>query len=68
MLLTHLTKASEHEAGRIALTSSRSRREIATDLGIGISTLPHWLNRRRELELDYSPEVRHQDRVEAGTA
>jgi transposase len=61
MLLTHLTKASEHGAGRIALTSSRSRHEIAADFGIGISTLRHWLNRHRELELDYHSKVRHED-------
>lgn len=32
------------EAVRLALTSGRTRREIAEDLGIGLSTLTRWLS------------------------
>jgi transposase len=33
---------------RLALTSGRTRREIAEDLGIGLSTLTRWLVQERE--------------------
>ena len=33
---------------RLALTSGRTRREIAEDLGIGLSTLTRWLSRERD--------------------
>ena len=36
------------EAVRLALTSGRTRREIAEDLGIGLSTLTRWLSRERD--------------------
>src|SRR3954468_14334696 len=49
------------EAVRLALTSGRSRREVAADLGIGLSTLRHWLDRRREREIDDPPEDRRED-------
>jgi transposase len=32
---------------RLALTSGRTRREIAEDLGIGLSTLTRWLGQER---------------------
>ena len=32
------------EAVRLAQTSGRSRREVAEDLGVGLSTLRHWLD------------------------
>jgi len=46
---------------RLALTSGRSRRAIAADLGAGLSTLRHWLDRRREREIDDPPEERQED-------
>ncbi|MBC6718869.1 transposase, partial [Aurantimonas sp. DM33-3] len=33
---------------RLALTSGRTRREIAEDLGIGLSTLTRWLSHERD--------------------
>lgn len=36
------------EAVRLALTSGRRRREIAEDLGIGLSTLTRWLSQERD--------------------
>ena len=33
---------------RLALTSGRTRREIAEDLGIDLSTLTRWLGRERD--------------------
>jgi transposase len=39
------------EAVRLAQTSGRSRREVAADLGIGLSTLRNWIDRcDREME------------------
>jgi transposase len=58
---TRFTKEFRDEAVRLALTSGRSRREIAADLGIGLSTLRHWLDGRRERELDDPPEERQED-------
>src|ERR1700712_5878611 len=36
------------EAVRLAETSGRSRRQVAEDLGIGLSTLRHWMDRHRD--------------------
>jgi transposase len=36
------------EAVRLALTSGRTHREIAEDLGIGLSTLTRWLGHGRD--------------------
>ncbi|EIM30994.1 transposase [Microvirga lotononidis] len=58
---TRFTKEFRDEAVRLALTSGRSRREIAADLGIGLSTLRHWLDRRRERAIDDPPEERQED-------
>jgi transposase len=55
------TQESEDEAVRRAQTSGRSRREIATDLGIGLSTLRHWIDRRREREIERPPEDGPED-------
>lgn len=38
----------EDEAVRLAVTSGRTQREIAGDLGIGLSTLVRWLSRSRD--------------------
>ena len=40
------------EAVRLAETSGRSRRQVAEDLGIGLSTLRHWMDRRRDQRQD----------------
>ena len=49
---TRFTKEFQDEAVRLALTSGRSRREIGTDLRVGLATLRHWIDRRREHEID----------------
>ena len=36
------------DAVRLALTSGRTQREIAGDLGIGLSTLVRWIGRNRD--------------------
>ena len=36
------------EAVRLVLSSGRTRREIAEDLGIGLSTLTRWLREERD--------------------
>ncbi|APT30068.1 transposase [Methylobacterium phyllosphaerae] len=40
------------EAVRLAQTSGRSRREVAADLGVGLSTLRNWIDGRREREME----------------
>jgi len=42
------TKEFEREAVRLAETSGRTRKEVAEDLGIGLSTLTRWLSRNRD--------------------
>src|SRR5215218_8031111 len=42
------TKEFEEEAVRLAQTSGRTQREIAGDLGVGLSTLVRWIGRSRE--------------------
>src|SRR5258708_30797863 len=42
------TKEFEEEAVRLVQTSGRTQREIAGDLGIGLSTLVRWIGRRRD--------------------
>src|SRR3954471_3875553 len=42
------TKEFEEEAVRLAQTSGRTQREIAGDLGIGLSTLVQWVGRSRD--------------------
>ena len=42
------TKEFEEEAVRLAQTSGRTQREIAGNLGIGLSTLVRWLGRSRD--------------------
>lgn len=43
-----LTPEFRREAVRLALTSGRTRREIAEDLVIGLSTLTRWLREDRD--------------------
>jgi transposase len=56
-----LTKEFEAEAVRLVETSGRTQREIAGDLGIGLSTLRRWLDRRRERDLEAPPPERQED-------
>ena len=43
------------------LRPAAGRGEVAEDLGIGLSTLRHWIDRRRESEIDDPPEKRQED-------
>jgi transposase len=57
----HFTEDFQDEAVRLAESSGRSRREIAQDLGIGLSTLRHWIDRRRERRIEQPPRGREED-------
>jgi transposase len=57
---TRFTKDFQDEAVRLALTSGRSQRAIAAELGIGLSTLRHWIDRRLERGLEDPPEERQE--------
>ena len=46
------TKEFEEEAVRLVRTSGRSKREIAADLDVGVSTLTRWLARSRDRQMD----------------
>ena len=54
-------KEFEAEAVRLVETSGRTQREIAEDLGIGLSTLRRWLDKRRERDLEARPAERQAD-------
>ena len=41
-------KEFEEEAVRLVRTSGRTQREVADDLGIGLSTLVRWIGRHRD--------------------
>ena len=51
------------EAVRLVRTSGRSRREIAADLGVGLSTLRSWIDQQRDREMDEPPADRQEDVV-----
>ena len=40
-----------HDAVRIALTSGLTRREVADDLGVGMSTLHKWTTAHRDTDV-----------------
>ena len=44
------------EAVRIAQTSGLTRKQIASDLGIGFSTLSHWVQSMKQDELSSAPQ------------
>src|SRR6187402_2903233 len=46
------TKEFEEEAVRLVQTSGRTQREIAQDLGVGLSTLVRWIGRSRDQAMD----------------
>ena len=46
------TKEFEEEAVRLVRTSGRTKREIAGDLGIGVSTLTRWIAHSRDRQID----------------
>ena len=48
-------KEIEAEAVRLVEVSGRTQREIAMDLGVGLSTLRRWLDKRREHEIEAPP-------------
>ncbi|WP_156878705.1 IS3 family transposase [Roseomonas gilardii] len=58
------TKEFEDEAVRLVRTSGRSQREIAEDLGIGLSTLVRWISRSRDRQID-APDRSGQEDVAA---
>lgn len=55
------TKEFEDEAVRLARTSGRTRREIAGDLGVGLSTLTRWIGQRRDQDIDLPDRSVSQD-------
>lgn len=54
------TPEFRREAVRLALTSGRTRREVADDLGIGLSTLTRWVRQDRDAEepVEDQPDLR----------
>ena len=58
------TQEFEDEAVRLALTSGRTRRELAENLGVGLSTLTRWIGRRRDREIDFPDKGRTEDGAE----
>ena len=40
------------EAVRLALTGGLSRKQVAADLGIGFSTLSHWIQLHRQSDVE----------------
>jgi transposase len=55
------TKEFVEEAVRLVETSGRTQRKIAEDLGIGLSTLRRWLDKRRERDMEAPPPDRQED-------
>ena len=51
------------EAVRLTQTSGRSRREVAADLGIGLSTLRTWTCGHRDAQMERPPPDRQGDLV-----
>src|SRR5580700_9226896 len=55
------TQEFEDEAVRLARTSGRTRRELAENLGVGLSTLTRWIARNRDREIDAPEKARSED-------
>ena len=60
---TRFTPEVRAEAVRLAQTSGRSRREMASDLGMGRSTLRNGINRRRDRPREPPPPDRQENRA-----
>jgi transposase len=45
----------------LARTSGRTRREVAENLGVGLSTLTRWISRNRDRESDAPDKARSED-------
>ena len=56
MAIKH-TEEFKQEAVRIALTSGLSRRQVAADLGVGLSTLSKWVSVYRPTDLVSAPQA-----------
>ena len=59
----HFTPEFRAEAVRLARTSGRSRREIAADLGVGLSTLRAWIDGQRDREMEEPSPDRQENMV-----
>jgi transposase len=55
------TREFEDEAVRLCRTSGRTKREIADDLGMGLSTLTRWIARRRDRQIDAPERIGPED-------
>ena len=55
------TKEFEDEAVRLVRTSGRTRREIAEDLGVGLSTLGRWISRSRDRQTAVPDRAQQED-------
>ena len=55
------TQEFAREAVRLVETGGRTQREIAIDLGVGLSTLRRWINKHREHEMETPPPERQED-------
>src|SRR5690554_4354491 len=51
------TEDFKQEAVRIAVTSGLSRRRVAADLGVGLSTLGKWVSQYRPTDLVAAPQA-----------
>ena len=56
MAIKH-TEDFKQEAVWIALTSGLPRRRVASDLGVGFSTLSKWVSRFRPTDISIVPQV-----------
>lgn len=55
------TKEFEAEAVRLVHASGRTQREVADDLGIGLSTLVRWVGRSRDRLIEEPPKAGSED-------
>ena len=51
------TEEFKREAVRIALTSGLSRKQVASDLGVGFSTLGKWIQKSKPDDLPPSADI-----------